>query len=168
MKVYMKVPPRFGFRGKMASGADSRGWPNKPEDYELKEVIGTSALLMSVVFSIQLTLSLISGHGATAVVQAAECLPRKNERVAIKRIDLEKCGASIEEMMVRSVLEWLWQHGRLFDIYRYLTLFAGVKYWIFANQSLIVNLRLFRSCEHLSSLLFTLAFFFLCENRKQT
>lgn len=30
----------------MASGSDSRGWPNTREEYELKEVIGT---IMSIV-----------------------------------------------------------------------------------------------------------------------
>ena len=51
-------------------------WSNKKEDYKLLEVIG---------------------YGATAVVQSAYYLP-KDEKVAIKRIDLEKCGASIDEM----------------------------------------------------------------------
>lgn len=70
----------------------SMPWPNKRDEYELKV-----HAMREASFNFETEKDLI-GVGATASVYSAICLTRNNEQCAIKRINLEKCNTSMEEL----------------------------------------------------------------------
>lgn len=78
------------FHLRMAEPAENREpWPNTRQAYELGEAIGIGAT--ATVYKV-----LLSVHSGDFNFQAM-CIPR-NEKCAIKCINLEKCQTSVDEL----------------------------------------------------------------------